>query len=44
MEYRITLDIFANKPDFDMLVEKIFEPSKRYIHFKYVNNKVSKVE
>lgn len=40
----ITLDIFANKPVFDMLVEKIFEPGKKYIHFKYVNNKVSKVE
>ena len=40
----VTLDIFTNKPVFDMLVEKIFEPGKKYIHFKYVNNKVSKVE
>jgi hypothetical protein len=40
----VTLDIFTNKPVFDMLVEKIFEPGKKFIHFKYVNNKVTKVE
>jgi hypothetical protein len=40
----VTLDIFTNKPVFDMLVEKIFEPGKKFIHFKYVDNKVTKVE
>jgi predicted nuclease with TOPRIM domain len=40
----VTLDIFTNKLVFDMLVEKIFEPGKKFIHFKYVDNKVTKVE
>lgn len=40
----VTLDITTNKPVFDMLVEKIFEPDKKYIHFKYVDNKVAKVD
>jgi predicted nuclease with TOPRIM domain len=40
----VTLDISANKHAFDILVEKIFEPGKKFIHFKYVDNKVSKVE
>jgi hypothetical protein len=40
----ITLDIIKNKSAFDTLVEKIFEPGKKYIHFKYVDNKVTKIE
>jgi hypothetical protein len=40
----VTLDIPNNKTVFDSLVEKVFEPGKKYIHFKYVDNKVTKVE
>jgi predicted nuclease with TOPRIM domain len=34
----------SNKCIVTLLVEKIFEPGKKFIHFKYVDNKVTKVE